>query len=376
MLGKIHETALLGLRRFHVHRAEIAVQEIFAQRVHRGKVLVVVGETVEVVEVFRADVQHGVSLEVRLVAEVGQAVGPHGGGEGSVAVDGVVAGGGGDGGVAEGVLFGRRFEDVVPLDLEGGVAGVQVPQVVDKSIHQLVQESVVLVDVISQLITNFFQMLAGGFEGEKGREFFVFCEDSGLDEGPVDEGGEFWSVAPHHHEEEEEELAGPQLVVGLGVVHLADEVFVGFDEFAVLADQGFEGLFEVGVGALEAVVLDDEGLVLAGEGVHGVAEVVDLALDTFEVVGPVAAEFVVAELVDPRFAFDLVEAVHVQLADEGGVVFGFEVFREDFGEALGVGDEEGVAVGAPVDDVAIVFGLIRLPRSCGRWRGGSWPRSF
>lgn len=56
------------------------------------------------------------------------------------------------------------------------------------------------------------------------------------------------------------------------------------------------------------------------------------------------------------FFADFVEVVHVELADEGGEFFVFEVLREDLiFEELFVFDYEAAAVVSPLDDVTVAL---------------------
>jgi hypothetical protein len=70
-----------------------------------------------------------------------------------------------------------------------------------------------------------------------------------------------------------------------------------------------------------------------------------------------------------------VEAVHVELADEGEEVVVFEVLGEDFGgQASDASDYEGVALGGPADYVGVgrVLGQPEVRRRCGMSWPGRW----
>lgn len=65
---------------------------------------------------------------------------------------------------------------------------------------------------------------------------------------------------------------------------------------------------------------------------------------------------------------DLGEAVHVELADERVVVGVLEVLGEDAGgESVEVEDGEGVVVGRPVDDGAVLGILNEARGTCRIW---------
>lgn len=69
---------------------------------------------------------------------------------------------------------------------------------------------------------------------------------------------------------------------------------------------------------------------------------------------------------------DFVEVVHVQLTYETGVVLGFEVFGQDFYEALLVLDDERISVRRPFDQSSVVFlldHLVRRKKEIGLSRG-------
>ena len=54
-------------------------------------------------------------------------------------------------------------------------------------------------------------------------------------------------------------------------------------------------------------------------------------------------------LVEAVFIFDFVEVVHVELSDERGVVFRFEVFRKQLEKLLVTFYDEGIAGVGPAD---------------------------
>lgn len=68
----------------------------------------------------------------------------------------------------------------------------------------------------------------------------------------------------------------------------------------------------------------------------------------------------VLELMMPGGIFDLVEPVHVQLADEGGVVLGFKEFGEYLRELFDVFDVNRLAMVRPLDCPVGSLVLVRL----------------
>lgn len=53
--------------------------------------------------------------------------------------------------------------------------------------------------------------------------------------------------------------------------------------------------------------------------------------------------------------FDFVEIIHIKLTDEGSVVFGFEIFGENFDELFGIGNQKRVSLGSPFNNAIVFF---------------------
>ena len=81
--------------------------------------------------------------------------------------------------------------------------------------------------------------------------------------------------------------------------------------------------------------------------------------------GPVADEVLVVEGARPTAAGFAAEAPSVELPDEGFVLSGFEITREDLGgQVERLGDDEGLAAGEPLDHL-LGFGEFEdLPELC------------
>ena len=86
------------------------------------------------------------------------------------------------------------------------------------------------------------------------------------------------------------------------------------------------------------MVFPDHFTLVSWEVFRNSLNIVLLSLDLIQAFRVVFVESVVFEFMESVEIFDFVEVVHVELSHERGIVFGFEIFGQDFNKLLGVAD--------------------------------------